>query len=297
MRVIRNWVFTVPFLIVFAGLLLVFDVLLRIAIVFGEPFHSKVGAWLQISLLAALRICNIRFQIEKSPRIRDGVPYIIVSNHQSIYDIPLFAKIFYRNQPKYISKIELAKWIPSISFHLRHGGHALIDRKHRESAVQVISDLGEAMKTRGYSAVIFAEGTRARRGEIGAFKPAGTLTLLRSVPDAPVVPVCIDNSWRILAQNLLPVPWGVRIRVWVGDPIERRSGEDPMAVFGQAEAAIRAQMERFRADARHAEESASPDAAGNGHGRSPGAAGPAARAGSGSGKGSSTNNATPSAHA
>lgn len=268
MRALRNWVFTPPFILAFAGLLLVFDVLLRIAIVFGERFHSKVGCWLQILLIEALRICNVRFSIEKSPRIRDGVPYIIVSNHQSMYDIPVFAKVFYRNQPKYISKIELAKWIPSVSFHLRHGGHALIDRKHRESAVQVISDLGEAMKTRGYSAVIFAEGTRARRGELGAFKPAGTLTLLQRVPDAPVVPVCIDNSWRILARNLLPVPWGLRVRVWAGDPIERRPGEDPMEVFAEAERAIRTQMAIFRSEREAADAAGSTkpttDTSGNG---------------------------------
>src|SRR4029453_5904763 len=67
----------------------------------------------------------------------------------------------------------------------------------------------------GLSAMIFPEGTRARVGELGAFKPGGTTALLEEAPDTPVVPVAIDQSWRLLAHNFLPVPWGVRGRAYM----------------------------------------------------------------------------------
>ena len=75
------------------------------------------------------------------------------------------------------------------------------------------------MRERGVSAVIFPEGTRARHGELGKFRPRGTLALLEAAPDTAVVPVCIDESWRLLRYNLRPVPFGTRVRVWIGDPI------------------------------------------------------------------------------
>jgi hypothetical protein len=47
---------------------------------------------------------------------------------------------------------------------------------------------------------------------------------------------------------MLPIPWGIRMRFWAGDPIERRPDEDPYAVFAEAERRIRTTMARFRAD-------------------------------------------------
>ncbi len=79
--------------------------------------------------------------------------------------------------------------------------------------------------------MIFPEGTRARHGELGPFKPAGTVALLEEAPEAAVVPVAIDNSWRLLKHNFLPVPWGVRVRVSIGAPMARTPGEDPKALL------------------------------------------------------------------
>ena len=61
---------------------------------------------------------------------RLNVPVVFVANHQSLYDIPPFIWFMRSNHPKFISKIELAKGIPSVSYNLRHGGAALIDRKN-----------------------------------------------------------------------------------------------------------------------------------------------------------------------
>ena len=70
------------------------------------------------------------------------------------------------------------------------------------------------------------------------------LSLLAAAPDTAVVPVCIDQSWRLLRHNLLPVPFGVTVRVWIGDPIPRRREEEPAALLATVEAAIRACLER-----------------------------------------------------
>jgi len=195
-----------------------------------------------------MRLANIRIEVERSPLIRPHTSYIIVSNHQSMFDIPVFGWQFFTNFPKYISKLELAKWIPAISVQLRRGGHALIDRKDRESAVKAIHKLAHEISEHGVSAVIYPEGTRARSGELAPFKPVGTLALLKEAPSTAVVPVCIDNSWRIMRYKMLPIPWGIRMRFWAGDPIERRPDEDPYVIFAEVERQIRETMARFRGD-------------------------------------------------
>ena len=48
---------------------------------------------------------------------------------------------------------------------------------------------------------------------------------------APVLPVVIDESWRLFRHNCLPVPWGVRVYVRLGPPIARQPGEDRAALL------------------------------------------------------------------
>src|SRR6185436_6186708 len=150
----------------------------------------------------------------------------------------------------FVSKRELARrWIPSISYNLRRGGNALIDRGDRAEAVEAIRKLGvEEVAGRGVSAVIFPEGTRARGGVLGSFRPQGTLALMAAVPDAPVVPVAIDNSWRLLEHGLRPAPFGTRVRVFIGSPIERAPGEDAGAVVAAAQQQIQDALARWRSE-------------------------------------------------
>jgi 1-acyl-sn-glycerol-3-phosphate acyltransferase len=241
-----DWLFTVPFLVVFGLILAVFDPLQRVARVFGPRPHEMVVGALQRCLLWAFVICGTRLDIERSSRIQPWKPYLIVANHQSMFDVPIFGGLLFTNFPKYVSKRELARWIPSISYNLRRGGNAIIDRADREQALQAIRDLGRQVRERGVSAVIYPEGTRARGGALGEFKPRGFLELLDAAPDVAVLPVAIDNSWRLLRHNLLPVPFGTRVRVYLGDPIPRRSGEDGAALLERVRNEIGAVLERWR---------------------------------------------------
>ena len=242
-----NWLFTVPFLLAFGAILAVFDPLQRVARLFGQRPQEIVAGALQTSLVWAFHLCGTRIQVERSPAIRPWTPYLIVANHQSMFDIPIFGALLFSNFPKYISKRSLARWIPSISYNLRRGGNAIIDRDDREQALGAIRALGEQVRTRRVSAVIYPEGTRARHGALGEFKPKGFLELLDAAPDVEVMPVAIDNSWKLLRHNLFPVPFGTRVRVHFGQPIARRAGEDGAALLARVRAEIDGVLESWRA--------------------------------------------------
>lgn len=236
---VRDWLFTVPFLLAFGLLLLVFDIAQRIARLFGQRSQEYVAGALQVALVHSFSICGTRLHVQRSAHVKPYAPYLIIANHQSMFDVPIFGALFFSNFPKYVSKKSLAKWIPSISYNLRRGGNAIIDRGDPEQAIGAIQELAAQVRQRGVSAVIFPEGTRARHGTLGKFRPRGTLALLEAAPDTPVVPVCIDQSWRLLRHNLMPVPFGTHVRVWIGDPIARRRDEDREALLARCEELIR----------------------------------------------------------
>lgn len=168
-------------------------------------------------------------------------PIIFVANHQSMYDIPGLIWGLRKHHPKFISKIELTKGIPSISFNLKYGGGANIDRKDSKQAVAELIKLGRRMKENNWSAVIFAEGTRAKDGMVKSFHVGGIATLLKAAPNAQVVPVAIENSWKIVRYGQLPLGIGNAIRWTVLAPIDK-AGKNAEEITLAAEHAIKEKL-------------------------------------------------------
>lgn len=221
MRAIRDWMFTVPFLIAFGFGFAFFDVLGRIVRPFSLRGFEYVMAMLQRYLMNTFRICGTKITIERSPEIRPRTGYALISNHQSLLDIVMIGGLLFTNFPKYVAKKELSRGIPSISLNLRWGGNALIDRKDRIQAFRAIKEMAARAQERNVSVVIFPEGTRSRDGRLKEFKRGGTAMMLGAADRLPVVPVTISGSWRLAEKSLFPVPFGCEVRIRFGDPIDR----------------------------------------------------------------------------
>lgn len=168
-------------------------------------------------------------------------PKIFVANHQSMYDIPGLIWFLRKHHVKFISKIELTKGIPSISFNLKYGGGANIDRKDSKQAIGEIIQLGNRMKENNWSAMIFPEGTRSKDGQLKTFHVGGIATLLKKVPNALIVPVAIENSWKLVQYGTFPLSFGEKLRWTVLKPIDT-TGKNPEDVVLEAEKAIRLKL-------------------------------------------------------
>jgi 1-acyl-sn-glycerol-3-phosphate acyltransferase len=256
-QALRSWLATLGFLPAFGLVLVVFDVAQRIARIFGQRPQEYVAGALQVALVGTFRLfAGTRLVVERAPDVERGRSYIFVSNHQSMFDIPILGTLLFSNFPKYISKRSLGRWIPSVSYNLRRGGHVLIDRSDAPSAIAAIAELGRRVRRGAVSASIFPEGTRARQGDLGQFRRAGLMALLENAPETPVVPITIDHSWRLLTHNFLPVPWGVHIRVRIDSPIVRRPDEDRALLVDRVRATMQDALSRWREEAPAARASA-----------------------------------------
>ena len=170
-------------------------------------------------------------------------PLIIISNHQSTLDISPVAWGFRKHHPKFIAKIELAKGVPSISYNLRHGGSALIDRSKKSQTIKEIIRLGRHIEKEKYAACIFPEGTRSKDGKLKKFQPAGIISLLRSAPSAIVVPFVIDGNYQLVVRGQFPLAVGVPLTYTALDPIDP-AGKDPEDIVKMAEEAIKAALKQ-----------------------------------------------------
>ena len=128
----------------------------------GYTAHKRSVDYLNFCLLRIGQLLGTTFRIENREMLPQDVPLIFVSNHQSLYDIIGIIWFLRKFHPKFVSKQELAKGIPSVSYNLRHGGSVIIDRKDPKQAIPVIKKLAEYIELHHRSAVIFPEGTRSR---------------------------------------------------------------------------------------------------------------------------------------
>ena len=236
MTAVRDWFFSVPLLIVFGLILGVGELIGRFSLLFGMGVYEQMMARLQRALVWAFRIAGVKVEVEGRENLASGGGYIFVSNHQSMFDIPIFGGILSNHIPRFVSKKSLAKGIQTVSLYLNRGGNALIDRGDREQALEAIAEMGAWCENRGVAAVIFPEGTRSRDGSLGSWRSAGLEALLQSAPDLKVVPTVIDGSWKVFANNMMPVPFGTRVKVRVGIPIDRSADEDPQVILDQCRA-------------------------------------------------------------
>lgn len=188
--------------------------------VFGYNGLKKAVDALQFFIMRCLNILGTRISFYNPHQITTDRPLIIVSNHQSMYDISPIMWFMRKHHIKFVSKTELGKGIPSVSYNLRHGGSVLIDRKNPRQALPAMLKFGEYIENTKRAAVIFPEGTRSKDGIPKPFKIKGLEMLLKKVPSALIVPVTVNNSWKMLRYGKFPMGIGNHMKFTVHKPLE-----------------------------------------------------------------------------
>ncbi len=211
---------SVIYLLVFGLVLVVFHPVQWVCLnLFGYQAHKASVSLLNLCIMRSTHILGTTYRFDYADPMPESGPLIIVTNHQSMYDIPPLIWYLRKYHPKFVSKKELGKGIPSVSFNLRHGGSALIDRKDRRQARAELERLGAYIEKTGRSAVIFPEGTRSRTGEPKPFRTFGLSLLMDQAPSALILPVTINNSWKLFRYGAFPLGLGARVRFTVHPPI------------------------------------------------------------------------------
>lgn len=141
--------------------------------------------------------------------------YVIVSNHQSAFDI--MAHFVAMPVPiRYLAKQELFH-IPILAMAMRAIGIVEVDRTAGKSVHEHINVSARQAVELGRSLIIYPEGTRPRDGRMRAFKK-GAFTIAKSM-NLPIVPTAIVGSYRAWR----PASYFIRkgsIRVEIMPPIE-----------------------------------------------------------------------------
>jgi 1-acyl-sn-glycerol-3-phosphate acyltransferase len=206
-----HWFRTVFFLIPVIG---VYTVVLGAASIASSLFdrsgnvgHRCARLWSRL----ILGTTGVRVTASGLDRLDPGRSYVLASNHQSIYDIPiLFATL--PLQLRIVAKASLGSF-PFLGWHLRRTGHLLVDRRNPGADIVVKM---RRLVGRGSSLIVFPEGTRSVDGGVGRFKKGSFLVAIDA--KLPIVPVSVAGSRHVMKKGRLTVCPG-EVRVTVHEPL------------------------------------------------------------------------------
>jgi 1-acyl-sn-glycerol-3-phosphate acyltransferase len=200
----------------------------------GNLAFSITKIWARVMLL----ISGVRVSIAGREKIRDGVSYVIVSNHQSVFDILALVTSLAVQYRWTIKKEVLA--IPLFGHALYASRNIFIDRSNPEKARESISK-GLDRLPAGVSIMFFAEGTRSADGRLKEFKKGAFNVALER--NYPILPVTVNGSRAVLPKGSIEFTPG-RITVTVADPIDTTGyGHDRMPkLMAKTRAAVQSNL-------------------------------------------------------
>jgi 1-acyl-sn-glycerol-3-phosphate acyltransferase len=159
-----------------------------------------------------IRTAGVKVILDGLENIDNVGSFVLVANHQSLFDILAVLACFPR-PVRFVAKKELLK-IPVFGFALRRGNHIVVDREQGGQAIRKAVEVAKS----GFCIVFFAEGHRFSDNQVHRFNPgAAWLALLTKLP---CVPVAISDSAAIMPRGAKIVVPGRTMRMSVGAPIQ-----------------------------------------------------------------------------
>jgi len=161
-----------------------------------------------------LRRAEVDLRVTGQEHIVPGQPYIVMSNHASLYDIPILFRAF-PGSLRMVTKIELFR-VPIWGRAMHNSGFIAVDRSNREAAIQSLNT-AKLQLARGVSVWIAPEGTRSKTAQLGVFKKGGFV--LAQDTGLQILPVGISGTHDILPKKAASVRAGVQVDVRFGTPV------------------------------------------------------------------------------
>lgn len=184
---------------------------------FALTFFFKpriLDPWIKKRLRFLFKLLFIKVYSEGSEKIDPQKTYLFMSNHSSLFDIPLLEAYI----PAYVRGVEALrqfKW-PVYGWVIKRLGNIPIDRKNIHASIRSMKVTEQSIKG-GLSIVILPEGHRTLDGNLGDFKRLPFH--LAKEAGVPIIPIRISGLFELKRKG----SWFIRPRpvsIKFGDPVE-----------------------------------------------------------------------------
>ena len=209
-----------------------------IALFDRDPVRYRTGRWFRRLGIAMTKVnpawhLNVGGHHPGNPRN----PYMVVSNHQSMADIPLISHLPW--EMKWVGKKELFK-IPVIGWMMKMAHDIPVDRSDRRSGARMMLRVVKTLEQR-CSVIMFPEGTRSQDGRVGRFNDGAFHLAVKA--GVPILPVVVEGSYGCLPKKTWKFgPVDIRLEVLPPVPVD----PDPLKLRDTVRSMIIAKLAEWR---------------------------------------------------
>lgn len=164
-----------------------------------------------------VRRASIELHVEGLEHALAGESFVLMSNHQSLYDVPVIYQALQR-RIRMVAKKELFQ-VPIWGRAMERAGFISLDRSNRERSRETLLASANVLQA-GTSIWIAPEGTRSRTGELAPFRKGGFHLALQS--GARILPITVIGTRKVLPAKGAKITNGCSVHVVVHSPIDPR---------------------------------------------------------------------------
>lgn len=211
----------------------------------GDPLYWFTMRWLRMAIWGARVICGVRHRIVGLDKLqhadRSGA-IVLLPKHQSTWETFFFPTLM-PHPLAYVFKRELL-YVPFFGWAMARMDMIHIDRGRRTEAWNKVLTQGKRLGGMGNWVIMFPEGTRIPRGQVGEYKTGGTRLAIEA--GLPVVPIAATAARCWPRKSFLLRPGVVDISI--GRQI-RPEGREPAELMTEVKTWIESEMRRLDPDA------------------------------------------------
>src|SRR5271165_5350427 len=160
-----------------------------------EPLHLRTARWFRRLGRLVAKVNPWQIEFSGGEHVNPNQTYVIVSNHQSLADIPVISHI--RLDMKWLAKAELFRF-PLFGWMMRMAGDVSVDRSDRRKGAKAMLQCARYLRQR-CSVVFFPEGTRSLVGAVLPFNEGPFQLAIRE--HVQILPVVVEGSGAALPRN------------------------------------------------------------------------------------------------
>ncbi len=154
-------------------------------------FYNKF--WIKL----LLKILGIKIILKNIKKVDFNKKFVLISNHLSNLDGPVLVSYLPINIRVMIK--HSAKKLPIMGKMMETVDFVFVDRSSMRSSMKALDDTIDKINNKGYSFLIFPEGTRSKTGKLQKFKRGGFIIPMKT--NIPILPVKLKGSYELMPKN------------------------------------------------------------------------------------------------
>ena len=225
-----------------AALVVIWVPLMGLVWAFDKHLRLRTARWFRRLGRNLSRVNPWNIQISGRENLHADQVYVIVSNHQSLADIPLLSHL--RLDTKWIAKIELFR-LPLVGWMMRMAGDVPVDRGAPRQAAKALLQCGKYLRQH-CSVVFFPEGGRSPDGEVQDFNEGAFQLAIRE--QVPILPLVVEGTGQALPKKtwLFGKSRDIHLRVLEAVPVDGWGTKESAALRDQVRQKIVDELHRLR---------------------------------------------------